>query len=56
MVASSTVCVGFMMRTAFLEKEEARWCGNVACPRDGYSENVHRSIKWIALLGNTAYV
>lgn len=54
MVAFSTTFVGFMMSTAFLEKE-AQWCGNVACPRDGYSENVHRHIKCIALLGNTAY-
>lgn len=28
MVASSTVCVGFMMSSAFLEKE-AWWYGNV---------------------------
>lgn len=37
-------CGGFLMSTAFLEKE-TRWCGNVACSRDGCSENVLRSIK-----------
>lgn len=26
------------------------------CQRDGFSENVHRRIKCIAFLGNTAYV